>query len=201
MWRCRRCNCRVSFEWESPAGVVLAGLSCVCLWLTFIPTSFFMGFFSFLGGYSSSDSRYAPFVNYFKAKPLGSEPPVMTILSNLPPKDRCGILSEVLKNDPSNINVYDKLSMAYLKNNQLSEALNCLENGRRSRNLSGQNFMVLKDKIDSMNVQIGGRFGSSENYAESIQRIDRDYNQTRNLGYDFSEFAGIAKSFCQKQSK
>ena len=160
-----------------------------------------MGFFSFLGGSSSASSGYLAIANYFKAKPLGSEPPVMTILSNLPPKDRCGILAEVLKNDPTNVNVYDKLSMAYLKNNQLSEALNCLESGLRSGNLNSHNFAILKGKIEDMNVQFGGRFGSSANYAESLQRIERDYVQTKNLGFDFSEFTDIIKRFCQSNLK
>jgi hypothetical protein len=159
----------------------------------------FMGFFSFLSGNSSSGSSHPAFVDYFKSKPFGSEPPVMTILSNLPPKDRCGILSEILKSDPTNVNIYDKLSMAYLKNNDMSAALHCLETGRRSGNLSNQNYSVLKSKIESMNEQYGGRFGSSTNYAEALQGIERNRAQMSAMGADFSEFVGVIKAFCQKQ--
>lgn len=158
-----------------------------------------MGFFSFLST-SAGTSKYASLVNYFKENTFGSEPPVMTILSNLPPKDRCAILEEVLKTDPTNINVYDKLSMAYLKSNNLSAAHNCLEKGRRSGSLSSQNYTVLKGKIDAMNQQFGGVFNSSTNYAQALQGVERNFDQFSGDPHIFG-FVGIISAFCRSQMK
>ena len=154
-----------------------------------------MGFFSFLGA-KTTNTNHSAVVDYFQVNRLGSQPPVMTILSNLPSKDRCVILAEVLKSDPTNPTVYEKLSMAYLKNNNLSSALSCLENGKRSGNLSSHNYLILKDKIESLNANFNGNFPSSTNYQEALQRIERDHNTTKNLGYDFSEFVDLVKKLC-----
>ena len=46
---------------------------------------------------SGESNQYEPFVQYFNKKKIGSEMPVLTILSYLPPRDRCAILEYVLK--------------------------------------------------------------------------------------------------------
>jgi len=159
-----------------------------------------MKLFSFLNA-KPTKLAYSSLISYFKSNKFGSEPPVMTILSNLPPKDRCMILEETLKDDPNNFRVYDKLSMAYMKDTKLSAAMNCLLAGRHAGFLSSQNYETLKNKIEFMSVQYNGNFGSSTSYIQSLQCIERDYAQTILQGQDYSVFYNIIKDFCENKIK
>ena len=71
-------------------------------------------------------TEHIGFIKYFKRHRFGSEPPVMSILSLLPPKDRCEILEEIRAFDPNNIHVFDKLSMAYMKSGRMEQGLQLL---------------------------------------------------------------------------
>ncbi len=60
--------------------------------------------------------RYDDIIAHFRRHPFGSIPPNMTVLSILPPVDRCLILERLFAGgygDPTAL--VDKLSMAYLK--------------------------------------------------------------------------------------
>ena len=60
--------------------------------------------------------RYVDILSYFRQHPFGSIPPDMTVLSVLPPVDRCLILEQVLeRGDGYGLVLADKLSMAYMK--------------------------------------------------------------------------------------
>lgn len=60
--------------------------------------------------------RYDEICAYFSDNPFGSNPSDLTILSLLPPIDRCLIIERILKLDNSDrLTCIDKLSMAYLK--------------------------------------------------------------------------------------
>lgn len=85
-----------------------------------------MGFFSFLNP-PAGRSADAALVRYFQKKPYGTEPPVVTIFQVLPPKDKCAILSELLKRDRHNAALYSALSLAHLQNNEPAAARRCLE--------------------------------------------------------------------------
>lgn len=73
-------------------------------------------------------------VVYFKKHRIGTEGPVLTILSSLPPIKRVYILEKIWKQDRSNVWIIDKLSMAYLKSGDFQKSMNFLES--------------VKDKID-----------------------------------------------------
>ena len=61
-------------------------------------------------------SRYDDILSYFRRHPFGSIPPDMTVLSVLPPIDRCLILERVFEHgDGYGLILIDKLSMAYMK--------------------------------------------------------------------------------------
>ncbi len=57
-------------------------------------------------------------VEYFKTYPAGSQKPVLTLLSALPPRNRIYIWEKIIENGQNDLWVTDKLSMAYLKNGQ-----------------------------------------------------------------------------------
>ena len=60
--------------------------------------------------------RYDEICAYFSDNPFGSNPSDLTILSLLPPIDRCLIIERILKlNNSDRLTCIDKLSMAYLK--------------------------------------------------------------------------------------
>ena len=66
-------------------------------------------------------------VVYFKKNKVGTEPPVLTLLSSLPPVKRVYILEEVWQYDKDNLLIIDKLSMAYLKSGEYQRSLKFLE--------------------------------------------------------------------------
>lgn len=64
--------------------------------------------------------RYDDILSYFRRYPFGSIPPDMTVLSVLPPVDRCLILERVFdRGDGDVVVLADKLSMAYMKSGWL----------------------------------------------------------------------------------
>lgn len=74
-------------------------------------------------------SRYDDILSYFKRYPFGSIPPDMTVLSVLPPIDRCLILERVFeRGDAYELALIDKLSMAYMKAGWLDLGRLFLEN-------------------------------------------------------------------------
>ena len=74
-------------------------------------------------------SRYDDILSYFRRYPFGSIPPDMTVLSVLPPIDRCLILERVFeRGDGYKLALIDKLSMAYMKAGWLDLGRLFLEN-------------------------------------------------------------------------
>lgn len=64
--------------------------------------------------------RYDDILAYFRRCPFGSIPSDMTVLSVLPPVDRCLILERVFDHgDGDEVALVDKLSMAYMKSGWL----------------------------------------------------------------------------------
>ncbi|MEK4529875.1 hypothetical protein NST38_31200 [Paenibacillus sp. FSL H8-0104] len=66
-------------------------------------------------------------VVYFKKNKIGTELPLLTLLSSLPPIKRVYILEKVRQHDKNNLWIIDKLSMAYLKSGNYEKSLNFLE--------------------------------------------------------------------------
>ncbi len=79
------------------------------------------------------------FIKYFEKYKFGTQPPVMTILSSLPPVYRVRILEKLWNNDIDNLNIIDKLSMAYLKNGELKKSLDFLEEIHK-KNIIDENY-------------------------------------------------------------
>jgi tetratricopeptide (TPR) repeat protein len=166
-----------------------------------------MGLFDFLKHETSdniTDDRYIEILAYFDRHPFGTEMPVLSMLSDLPPRDRCVILEALREKYPSNVEVYNKLSLAYLKDGQYEKAHFILNEGRRSGVLSMNIYMELKEKIESINAHIMGvkrpsdqtiilGVSSSKAYAETLSKIQL-YTPTER---SFGEFCRILIRLCQ----
>lgn len=63
--------------------------------------------------------------------------------------------------------------------------------------LSRENYAVFKEKLSSLPQQPGGRVEPAVADEDTLQRIERAYNQTRGTGPDYFVFAGLMKAFCQ----
>mgnify|MGYP001661374888 FL=1 len=87
-------------------------------------------------------------IEYFYNHPVGTEPPVLTMLSSLPPCKRIYILERVSKKDQGNIMLIDKLAMAYLKNGEKENAMQYLKSEKDNGNLDEVMYEQLVDKIE-----------------------------------------------------
>lgn len=99
-------------------------------------------------------------VVYFKKHRIGTEAPVLTILSSLPPIKRVYILEKVWKQDVSNIWIIDKLSMAYLKSGDFQKSMKFLES--------------VKDKLDEACYE--DFVWKLENLQQNLHRFDISKN-------------------------
>lgn len=138
--------------------------------------------------------NYNSIIYYFSQYRFGSEQPVLTFLSALPPIDRCCIIENVLKNDLYNHQAYDKLSLAYLKNGEKFKAFNLLDNALKNKYIDSFTFQTLKNNLIQLDNMYNGSYGSSINYEETIQtlksRVDeytkRRYSHFYNLIIQFA---------------
>ena len=106
------------------------------------------------------------FVRYFIKHPLGSENEVMTILSALPPRSRVYILSVLWKNDKSNIDIIDKLSMAYLKNGDKDGSIKFLNDLLDNNYITKQYHTIFLQKINNLSKYLG-HFDISRNIMDT----------------------------------
>lgn len=115
--------------------------------------------------------RYDDILAYFEQRPFGSYPPDMTVLSGLPPVDRCLILEQVyLRGFCDVLALIDKLSMAYLKAGWKNIALEFLDSAYRRRLMPYDAYLYFQDKIEGLSsVRL-----SSKTYAESVATISGD---------------------------
>ncbi len=115
----------------------------------------------------------------------------MSVLSLLPPKDRCEILEEVRAFDPNNIHVFDKLSMAYMKSSRLEQGMDLILQGMETNHLSALNGMAIFQKLKSMHANHRGNFGSVQNYRDSKAILTSKVTEMK-LGGTYPEL----KEFC-----
>lgn len=108
-------------------------------------------------------------IKYFKDYPIGSQPPVMTMLSALPPIHRVFILEAVWKEGQKNDVVIDKLSMAYLKSGQYQRCLEFLETLKVDGLLSDEKYQCFVSKINVLNDNMD-KFDISKNMLD-VKRI------------------------------
>jgi len=113
-------------------------------------------------------NKYETIISYFKSHGFGTEMPVLTLLSTLPPRDRCIILEILWEKDQSNIEIYNKLSMAYLKNGQELKALSFLKLGHDIGALDAFTYQQLVEKISFL----------SSNMHAATQKPSQSYSDT-----------------------
>lgn len=112
---------------------------------------------------------------FFIRHRFGSINPVMSFLSLLPIQDRIDLLNSLLEGDNTNVNIYDKLSMAYLKNGEQMKATTLLSDAYKSGLLSDLHFSQLREKILSLSNRT--EFGSITSYQQSINRLKEELQQ------------------------
>lgn len=108
-------------------------------------------------------------VEYFKTYPAGSQTPVLTLLSALPPRNRIYIWEKVLENGQNNLDVTDKLSMAYLKNREYEKSIAFLEKQREIGAISNEEQKYFVHKINMLYKRLD-KFDIPQNIVD-VKRI------------------------------
>lgn len=112
-------------------------------------------------------TRYDDIVAYFKQFPFGTVMPDLTVLSLLPPVDRCLILERLAVECKVNLIVWvDKLSMAYLKTGWDDVAEHFLAACYRRGIIRLNQFHLFVGKISLLNV-----YGASESYDDTLLKL------------------------------
>ena len=134
-------------------------------------------------------SRYDAIIEHFIRHPFGTHPPDMTVLSILPPEDRCLILERLFRLRSGNIlDLVDKLSMAYLKAgwpdlaNRFVEA--CVKGGW----IIPEHGAFFLNKLDTLLVH-----GVSEDYADTIRKLPQYESLSPELG-------ALIRTLCESYS-
>ena len=128
-------------------------------------------------------------IKYFKDYPIGSQPPVMTMLSALPPIHRVFILEALWKDGQNNEVVIDKLSMAYLKSGQYQKSLEFLETLKVEGLLSEEKYQCFVRKINLLNDNMD-KFHISKNMVD----VKKIFNQIVN-NIDYTKYEEFTKIF------
>lgn len=150
---------------------------------------------------------YSKFTDYFKRNGFNTIPYLLKILSYLPPADRIEILESLIEFFPNNVNLYDKLSMATLKNGNYDKAIKIIEEAYRRNNLNRDYYNQLKGKIDFLHKERKGRYGSSNDYQMTLSLLRNDMNQGFDMSWGekaivaYKEFCAIMEDFCNSQIK
>ena len=123
-------------------------------------------------------TRYDAIVEYFVRHPFGTYPPDMTMLSLLPPEDRCLILERLFQLQLGNIlDLVDKLSMAYLKAGWPELAnrfvVACVKGGW----IIPEHGVFFLDKLSTLAVH-----GVSEDYFDTLRKLPQYESPASELG-------------------
>lgn len=99
------------------------------------------------------------FVQFFEKHKFGANPKLMGMFSLLAPDMRCSVLTYLYDNDPENIELADKLSLAILKTSGIEDALAWLESAKptlsKKTDLFGRDlYLVFKDKLERVNSKL-----------------------------------------------
>lgn len=123
-------------------------------------------------------SRYDAIIEHFIRHPFGTQPAEMTVLSLLPPEDRCLILERLFSLRSGNIlDLVDKLSMAYLKAewpdlaNRFVEA--CVKGGW----IIPEHGAFFWEKLSTLSVR-----GVSEDYVDTFRKLPQYESLAPELG-------------------
>lgn len=110
-------------------------------------------------------------IEYFKKHRFGSEAPVLTLLSALPPKSRVKIIEEIRKNDEFNEWTIDKLSMAYLKSGDIEKSKEFLKECLENNYIDDQGYDNYMWKMDALNANID-KFDISKNILDTKRIVE-----------------------------
>lgn len=127
-------------------------------------------------------------VKYFRDYPVGSQPPVMTLLSSLPPQNRVYILEKVWDYGQKDGHVIDKLSMAYLKSGNYNRSISFLKDVYNQGIIDCELYQNFIWKINSLNEHLG-----EFDIAKNIFDVERIFNYiVTSYDYDrYKEFTNI----------
>lgn len=127
-------------------------------------------------------------IKYFNDNKFGSEPELMTLLSILPPSRRVYILNGIFNNDGENLNIIDKLSMAYLKNNEKNKSIYFLNNLYKDDIINNSYHEDFLWKVNNLEINLH-KFDISRNMKmakEKFKELD-----SLNLLDKYREFVSI----------
>lgn len=127
--------------------------------------------------------RYDDIISYFKRNMFGSQMMDLTVLSFLPPVDRCLIMERIAKECRAVVIVLiDKLSMAYLKAGWENLAQSFITACYRRGLILSMEYHMMSDKISNLVV-----YGVSEDYDDALNKLPRDR----------SEFIDLIRNLCE----
>ena len=123
-------------------------------------------------------SRYDAIIEHFIRRPFGTHPPDMTVLSLLPPEDRCIILERLFRRHSGNIlDLVDKLSMAYLKAGWPDLANRFVEDCVKGGWIIPAHGAFFLNKLNTLMVH-----GVSEDYADTLRKLPQYESLAQDLG-------------------
>lgn len=91
--------------------------------------------------------KHLKIVNFFIENEFGTSMPILTYLSTLAPIDRCIILEKLFEITPGNIDLYDKMLLAYVKVGRVDLAKQVLKIAK-DRGESDFNIWGMSEKLD-----------------------------------------------------
>ena len=134
-------------------------------------------------------SRYDAIIEHFIRRPFGTHPPDMTVLSLLPPEDRCIILERLFQRHSGNIlDLVDKLSMAYLKAGWQDLANRFVEACVKGGWIITEHGAFFLDKLSTLVVH-----GVSEDYADTLRNLPQYEAFAR-------ELSALIRTLCETHS-
>lgn len=127
-------------------------------------------------------------VKYFKSNTVGSQFPVLTWLSALPPQNRVYILEEIFNDGQKNTDVIDKLSMAYLKSGEYLKSLSFLEEQKSNKIITYGQYDEFVGKINLLYENI-----EKFDIAKNVLDVERIFNSIFNSHVDkkYKEFTDV----------
>ena len=132
---------------------------------------------------------------YFQRYQFGTQMPVLTFFSCLPPHDRVTVLQEIVRYDDKNEVAYEKLSMALLKTGQKQKANQLVEQAFVQNLLDRPVYEYLLNKLALLDATYSGDYGISTSYADARQALAK-YIDASNKTV-FRDFLSIFGVFCQ----
>jgi len=117
--------------------------------------------------------KYAALIEYFEHHPFGAELPTLTLFETLPPRDRSIVLEALRSEEPSNAEIYNRLSHAYLDDGRPYIAYFTLDIGAHADALDTSTYRHLRGLLDS--VRLGGRNPNEltvcKSYRDTMSRL------------------------------